>query len=181
MNLHEAAIKTAEEFKGKKEFKGNQGFQDPTFDRYMRMVGFENGWAWCALFAELCWLKEPYEKKAFLMPVITDCFAANAVKTYENFQNDTSGYFQVSKEPNIGSVVIWEKRKNGEPDKTGAWTKGHAGIVSNIGYDGFKSIEGNTNSEGGREGIEVAEKEREYNFYDKNGLALKGFISLKQF
>lgn len=178
MTLHEASIRTALEFKGQREIKGNQGFKNPTFDRYMRMVGFENGWAWCALFAELCWLKEPYTNKAHLMPTITDCFSANAVKTYENFQNDKSGLFKVGKEAQIGSVVIWEKRKKGEPDKTGIWTKGHAGIVSMVSSSGFMSIEGNTNDSGGREGIEVAEKARDYNYYDKEGLCLKGFISL---
>ena len=178
MNLLEASISTAKKYVGQKEYKGNQGFKDPTFDHYMRLVGFENGYAWCALFAELCWLKEPYEKKAFLMPVISDCFAANAVRTYENFKNDKSGLFKVTKEPKIGDVVIWEKRINGEPDKIGIWTKGHAGIVSMVSSSGFMSIEGNTNSQGGREGIEVAEKARDYNFYDKNGLCLKGFITL---
>ena len=112
------------------------------------------------------------------MPVISDCFAANAVRTYENFKNDKSGFFKVTKEPKIGDVVIWEKRINGEPDKIGIWTKGHAGIVSMVSSSGFMSIEGNTNSQGGREGIEVAEKARDYNFYDKNGLCLKGFITL---
>lgn len=178
MNLLEASIKTARENLGKKEIAGNNGFKDPVFDRYMRMVGFENGWAWCALFAQLCWSKEPYEKKAFLITSISDCFTANAVRTFENFENDQSGYFQVSKEPDIGAVVIWEKRVNGKPDKTGIWTKGHAGIVSEISEKGFKSIEGNTNSEGGREGIEVAEMQRIYNFEDQNGLCLKGFIKL---
>jgi hypothetical protein len=47
-----------------------------------------------------------------------------------------------------------------------------------VSSSGFMSIEGNTNSNGGREGIEVAEKARDYNFYDKNGLCLKGFITL---
>ena len=159
MDLYEASVLTANKYEGKKEIPGNNGFVDPVFDRMMRMVGFTNSWAWCSLFAQLCWLEEPYEKKAFLMPVIWDCFTPNAVKTYENFKNDDTGHFEVSNKPTEGAVVIWEKRVNGEPDKTGIWTKGHAGIVLEHSSSGFISMEGNTNAQGGREGIEVAKKQ----------------------
>ena len=179
MNLMQAAVKTARQYVGQKEIKGNNGFENPVFDRYMRMVGFENGWAWCALFAELCWLQEPYENKAFLMPIITDCFSANAVKSYENFAVDKSGFFKTSLTPSMGALVVWASMTNGQPNKSGIWTRGHAGIVSNVYPDRFKSIEGNTNSQGGREGIEVAEKTRYVNYLDQNGLVVKGFVSLR--
>lgn len=178
MNLHQAAVDTAYHYLGEKEIKGNQGFESTELDNYMRMVGFENGWAWCSIFSELCWSKEPYERKAFLLPVISDCFAANAVRTYENFEKDDSGYFEVGLKPKKGSVVIWEKVKDSKPVKNGIWTVGHAGIVVNTSDYGFESIEGNTNDAGGREGIEVAKKLHPYSTV-KYGLRLKGFISLK--
>jgi len=41
-------------------------------------------------------------------------------------------------------------------------------------------MEGNTNSEGKREGIEVAEKVRTLNFKTDNGLRLLGFVKPKE-
>lgn len=163
---------------GKKEYPHNQGFEDPFLETVMRRVGFENGWAWCALFAEAAWAYPTYEGKSKVIASISDNFSANAVRTFENFQKDTTGHFTVDKAQALpGSVVIWEKRRNGDPAKTGIWTLGHAGIVEELHDDHFIAIEGNTNSSGGREGIEVARKKRKYNYYDADGLALKGFIT----
>jgi hypothetical protein len=61
--------------------------------------------------------------------------------------------------------------KAGKP----GWT-GHIGIVSEVSETSFKCIEGNTNKAGGREGIEVAEKTRTYQWKAINGLQLVGFI-----
>lgn len=162
---------------GKKENPGNQGFKDTFLDNVMRQVGFENGWAWCALFAEACWAYPTYQGKSKVIATISDNFSANAVRTYDNFHKDTAGMFRVDKEPLPGSVVIWEKRRGGEPVKTGIWTLGHAGIVLEVHDNYFVSMEGNTNSSGGREGIEVARKKRTYNFFDNDGLCVKGFIT----
>jgi hypothetical protein len=93
--------------------------------------------------------------------------------TWQNFENDTSGKFKLSDKPSKGAIVIWQLYTNGVPE----W-KGHAGIVQNYDDNNFYTIEGNTNSQGGREGIEVAQKTRDYNFDVNNGLRLKGFISL---
>ena len=163
---------------GKKEISGNQGFKDPLLDRAMRRVGFENGWAWCALFAELCYAEPTYSGKSKVIASISDCFSANAVKTYENFEADKTGYFATdSKQALEGSVVIWEKRRDGHPVKKGIWTLGHAGIVLEVHKDYFMAIEGNTNSNGGREGIEIAIKKRTFNNFHTDGLCLKGFIT----
>lgn len=179
MKIGEAAVEFAKNHVGYKEVKGNMGFQDPVFDTLMRQVGFENTWAWCALFAELCWSYPTYDNKWKVFQSISDNFSANAVKTYENFRNDTTGFFTVLSEgvPSPGDIVIWEKRKNGEPKKIDIWTVGHAGIVEEASKATFVSIEGNSNSEGGREGIEVARQIRPYSYDKQDGLALKGFIS----
>ena len=162
---------------GQKEIKGNMGFVDPVFDMIMRRVGFEDSQAWCALFAEACYSFPTYEHKSKVFLTISDCFSANAVRTYDNFQKYGGEFFEVGKKLLTGSVVIWEKRTNGEPIKNDIWTVGHAGIVSEVHEDYFKSIEGNGNSSGGREGIEVVEMVRKYNYFDKDGLCLKGFIT----
>jgi len=163
---------------GQKEISGNMGFKDPVFDMILRRVGFEDRYAWCALFAEACYSYPQYEGKSKVITTISDCFSANAVRTYENFQKDTSGHFVTDiKQALPGSVVIWEKRKNGDPVKNGIWTIGHAGIVEEVHDNYFVAIEGNGNSSGGREGIEVVRKKRTYNNFDKDGLCLKGFIT----
>lgn len=173
------ALKFAEDHIGYKEYPGNKGFQNKTFDTLMRQVGFKNGWAWCALFAEACWAIPTYSGKSKVIVSISDNFSANAVRTFENFQNDQTELFSIIKSgvPSPGDVVIWEKRSDGEPIKKGIWTIGHAGIVQSAEEGFFKSIEGNSNESGGREGIEVAVKTRKYNYFDKNGLCLKGFIT----
>jgi hypothetical protein len=163
---------------GQKELPNNGGFRDPVLDMLMRRVGFQDGYAWCALFAEACYSYPQYEGKSKVLNTISDCFSANAVRSYENFKNDTSGYFVVDNKQAVpGSIVIWEKKKNGDAVKNGVWTIGHAGIVEEV-HDGyFIAIEGNGNSSGGREGIEVVRKQRDYNQYSSDGLCLKGFIT----
>ena len=52
--------------------------------------------------------------------------------------------------------------------------------VVRISKKDFTTIDGNSNSSGGREGIEVAEKTRKYNFNSNNGLRLIGFIKPKK-
>jgi hypothetical protein len=68
-------------------------------------------------------------------------------------------------------MVIWRLYRDGEP----TWD-GHAGVVKSVGYGNFTTIEGNTNSLGGTEGFEVAEKTRTIDYTVKNGLRLIGFI-----
>lgn len=178
MEAKEAIIEFAESMVGKQEIAGNMGFHDPFFDMLMRRVGFENGWAWCSLFAEACWSHPTYTGKSKVIASISDNFSANAVRTFENFKKDRTGLFVVDREPDKGAVVIWEKRRGGDPVKTGIWTLGHAGIVKGFTPSIIHTIEGNTNSSGGREGIEVAQKRRTYNFDDRNGLCLLGFIKM---
>lgn len=179
--FHEAVITTAESYVGYQEYPGNNGFKDKAFDTKMRQVGFQNGWAWCSLFAELCWTLPIYDDKSKIIAYLTDNFSANAVRTFENFKNDRSGFFETTKTPVPGDIAIFEKRKNGESVKKDIWTVGHAAVVApGITESNFNTIEGNSNSHGGREGIEVAALSyRSYNFYDKDGLCLIGFIHCK--
>ena len=152
---------------GFKEIKDNQGFINPWFDKMMRERGFEDGDAWCALFAEFIWYEvyhsTPYEK------LINKLFSKSAVETYYNFKID--GTFEIGHIAKPGAIVCWRYFKDGE--KT--W-QGHVGIVvPEITKDNFNSVEGNGNSFGGREGIEVVKKVRNYKIPD-NGLRLLGFI-----
>lgn len=165
---------------GFKELKGNMGFEDPVFDTIMRQNGFQDSWAWCMLFAKSCYTVPTFSGKSKVLPAVDKAFTPGAVKSYQNAASDVN-HFKVSKIPSIGDVVIWQNYKDGKPH----WT-GHAGIVSHIDDEYpnlFHSIEGNTNSEGGREGIEVAEM-RGMTRHDtlspkrKNGLNILGFITV---
>lgn len=180
--MKDAVLEYAQSHVGYEEVPGNQGFKDKAFDTRMRQVGFQNGWAWCALFAELCWALPTYDGKSKVFVSLSDNFSANAVRTYENFSKDDTGLFTCydvdsNVMPAPGDVVIWEKRRGGVPVKNDIWTIGHAGIVESADATSFVSIEGNSNDAGGREGIEVARKTRNYTYSKQDGLALKGFIT----
>jgi len=153
---------------GQQEIAGNLGFKDKLFEKRMKEVGFEKGFAWCSLFSERVWT-DFYQQKGtpVALAKIKKLCSASAVTTYNNFKAD--GSFIVSSTPKIGAIVIWSH---------GSGPQGHAGIVVEI-VDSttFKSVEGNTNDQGGREGIEVAEKTRKTNNpFSSKGLNIKGFI-----
>lgn len=170
--INELIAEIALSYEGMKEIPGNLGFEDKVFEEMLVEVGWERGQAWCAYFAELVW-KKAYKDFPETVKLLDTLFTAGAVKTYSNFKN--SGKYEVDKHPKRGDLVIWQTWKNNTPH----WS-GHAGIVITVSNDNeFISIEGNTNSSGGREGIEVALKYRKLTFDAKNGLVLKGFIHPK--
>jgi len=170
MNINQIIVNTACNYIGYCEISGNKGFQNEKFEDLMKNVGWQKGQAWCAYFTELVW-KEAYQQyNAYMFPTLDKLFSAGAVATFNNFKKVKE--FEISEIPVPGSVVIWQKYKDGMPH----WT-GHAGIVTEVYKDVFKSVEGNTNDSGGREGIEVAEKLRDVDFRIlPNTLVLKGFI-----
>lgn len=162
-------IEIAKGFVGLQEIPGNMGFKDERFNELMESVGFQKGQAWCSYFAELVW-KLAYQEQLDMIAILDGLFSAGAVKTYNNFLK--SYLFIADKHCSPGSVVIWQHWTNNKP----TWM-GHAGIVvSEVHEHEFRTIEGNGNSKGGREGLEVAEKRRLLNFDAKKGLVLRGFI-----
>lgn len=174
-DFYESAIAEAQSWVGTQEITGNMGFEDPRFEHLLRICKWDVGQAWCAYAAELWWTKPTYSGKSKYWKKMVDLFSAGAVATYNNFKNDDSGLFSVDRDPVPGAVAIWQSYRNGKPH----WT-GHAGLVEEVGTNEIRTIEGNTNGSGGREGIEVARKTRSLNFNDKSGLVLKGFIKLAE-
>ena len=155
---------------GIKEIPGNQGWYNKKFQTYMEACGWRMGQAWCSLWCEKIWKEAYAEVNPVFLPTLDHLFDAGAQKTYRNFLNDID--FVVDKHCVPGAVVIWSHYQNGVE----TW-QGHAGIVINeVCQHEFDTIEGNTNSQGGREGIEVAQKKRLLNFDARSGLVLKGFI-----
>lgn len=151
---------------GQKEKPGNSGFKSQWFEKKMKERGFVAGDPWCALFLELI-LYEVYYGTDFEDCINRLC-SKSAVETYKNFQKN--GPFPTNGIPIPGAGVIWQYYENGM--KT--W-KGHAGIVTDVGQDFFISVEGNGNSKGGREGIEVVIRKRNFD-KPNNGLRVLGFI-----
>jgi hypothetical protein len=146
------------------------GFKDPVFDAKMDSVGMVDGYAWCCLFTELCWVEAYKEFAPKMLPLLKEEFTAGTVRTFRHFKS----LKWTSKTPEAGDIVIWQSYKNGK-----AKTSGHAAIVVKVG-DGFiETIEGNTNDKGGREGYIVAKKTRTIDFTNTNGLRMLGFIKPK--
>jgi len=164
MKLSEVAKK----YLGEKELAGNV-FNDSTeLGKKLHAAGQKDGDPWCALFVEAC-LKECDPNN---FAVYDKLCSASAVQTFKNF---AGAKFKVVLVPEPDTIVIFQQYKDG----VAQW-QGHAGIVSEALEGGrqYKSIEGNTNASGGREGIEVAEKTRSVNYSVTNGLRLVGFIKV---
>jgi hypothetical protein len=178
MTIQELIIYQARKYLGYQEIRGNKGFPDPAFQILMEKYGWQEGWAWCAVYCEVVWGEayNNYERKD-LNRLVQKLFTAGAVKTWNNFS--ASEDFVTDSSPEPGSIVIWQSYRDGQPH----WT-GHAGIVYKVYSDEsnrFETIEGNTNTSGGREGIEVGKQIRSLSFEKKQrGLVLKGFIHPKE-
>lgn len=158
----------AKKYIGERETPNNSGFIDKEFQEKIEACGWVKGQAWCAYFCELVW-KESYPGREEL----NSLFQAGAVANLTSFRKNQN--YIVDKKPEIGALIVWQNYKEFEPQ----WT-GHIGIVENFDDLNIYTIEGNTNSQGGREGIEVTKKIRGYDFLPKkNGLVLKGFIKPK--
>ena len=172
--INEKIVQAALADEGLQEVKGNHGWKDKDFDLQMRSTGWSDGQAWCAYWAEKIWC-EVFDNDT--EKVLRRIFSANAVRTYENFWSTN---FIRSKEPVEGAVVIWQHVQDGNPSYVGNsnWIRGHAGIVIDTEGDinTFTTLEGNSNSQGGREGIEVARQVRTLDFMKQDGLQLLGFI-----
>lgn len=151
---------------GQKEITGNMGFQSLEFENMMKEVGWNEGDQWCVYFAKLTWYQKAPD---WLKPKIKKAISGSSQTTWDTVTKDPA--FVTSKIPKVGDMVIWQSFKDG----VGQWS-GHAGIVTKVGFNGFTTIEGNTNDAGSREGYTVAVKDRTFNYDANNGLRLKGFV-----
>ncbi len=170
-------------FVGQTEISGNLGFKSDRFESLMKRVGWNTGEAWCAYLGELVYklaVEPDVEKwdKNQDVQLLGKAFSAGAVKTFNNFLKSKS--FEFTKEPKKGDLAIYQTYRNGTPD----WTGHLAIVISDLKPNKkFDTVEGNTNSSGGREGIEVAPKIRDLNFdipHKGIKLVLLGFISQRE-
>lgn len=165
--LRNQVVKTAKSYIGKVEIKGNKGWTDKLFQAKMEAVGWKITHAWCAYFCEMVYA-QVYDAVGF-RKAIDKLFSGSATKTLKQFEADPE--WNTGTIPLPGAVAIWCAVKNGKE----SW-KGHAAIVTEVHDTYMDTVEGNTNGSGSREGEEVAEKKRKYDFEKTNGLRLKGFV-----
>jgi hypothetical protein len=167
MSLSHKIVQVANSYLGQEEISGNKGFKNTAFQKKMQECGWQIGQSWCAYFSELVW-KEAFGKSHPLYNTLDRLFSPSAVSTYSNFKGYPNG-FKAGSTPKIGSLAVW---------RLGNGWQGHIGIVTEIvDKNTFKSVEGNTNAAGGREGIQVARKVRVTNMpFRSKGLNLIGFI-----
>lgn len=176
MEINDIILEEANKDLNKKEIRGNKGWEDPELQKMMESTGWSIGQSWCAYWLEKVWVEAYSRHNPYFVSIIQRLFSANAVATWRAFQQSQ---FITSKVPVPGAGVIWMKKRNGSPvylTEDQQWIAGHAGICIEGNESHFVTYEGNSNDEGGREGIEVAKLTRQYNYDADQGLVLLGFI-----
>lgn len=165
--IKERILSTATRYIGFSEKPNNSGFNDADFEKRMKDVGWSKSLAWCSYFAELVW-KEAYNDEPEVLAKLDKLFSGSATATYKNFDIDPT--FKTSPTPVEGALAIY---------RFGVGWQGHVGIVIKVDNTDnlVVNIEGNTNSAGGREGIEVARKKRMIKPpFSKKGLNIIGYV-----
>jgi hypothetical protein len=151
-------IEVAKSYIGQEEKIKNSGFKNSWFEKLMRAVGFYTGAPWCAFFAKLVWKEAGVDHSLI---------SGSVHKTMMNATK--AGNWHVK--PVDGALAIWILFKNGKPTKNG-----HIGVIVYGGVEVFKTVEGNTSKKGSREGEIVGGNIHLFNWREKNGLRLIGFI-----
>lgn len=167
MTLAEKIVAVATSYIGQKEIAGNKGFQNAAFQKKMIDCGWQMSQSWCAYFTELVW-KEAFGTKHPLYKSLDRLFSPSATATFANFKGHPTS-FATGAKPKVGALAVW---------RYGNGWQGHIAVVIEVRADGsFKTIEGNTNNDGSREGVEVAVKVRKVGEpFKARGLNLVGFV-----
>jgi len=164
-------VQVAKGYKGQEEIQPNLGFKDATFWTKMKNVGFYRGASWCGFFVMLV-LFEVYADAPIILKYLKKYCSASTHEMWVNFR--ASKEIITGQEPKLGAVAIWEE---------GDGTNGHTGLVIGISPDGkhYTTSEGNSNSDGSRNGYEVAENTHTLGLpHSTNGLNLLGFAYMPE-
>lgn len=154
------------------------GFYDKAFEAKAKRAGFINGYAWCMIACEVVWVEaletvQTVFKKDLkdLIKEVESEISPSTIQSWSNFKESKS-FIRVTTDPEPGDIVIFVNTKNR--------TTGHAGIViKSIDGGYFKSVEGNSNNDGSREGNQMVGKTRLTSDRDGKGLDVLGFVRLK--
>lgn len=178
--IRKKIIEIAKSYVGVREIGQNQGFTNKQLEKELLAIGWIKGQAYCAKFGQLVWSKAYANFDSTIIYDLNKLFTANAVKTYENFKKSPLFKTASSGKPEPGDLIIWASVKNDELKKVDIWTLGHLGISIEGKQLKIDTVEGNTNEQGLRTGNGIWEKERDYSFYNNNGLRLIGFVKPRE-
>lgn len=158
-------VQEALSYIGQQEIQPNLGFKDPAFNKKMNDAGFYKGASWCGFFVMVV-MKEVYQDSPVIYSYLKKYLSASTHTMWLNFK--ASKEIITGMIPKLGAVVIWQD---------GDSTSGHTGIVVKINDDGkhFTSVEGNSNSDGSRNGYEVSMNTHTLGLPHSKGLNLLGF------
>lgn len=153
MTLNQLSLKMAQSQNGVQEVPKNSN-AGPAVERYLQSVGLGKGYAWCMAF--VYWsVKEASKQLNISSPLIK---TAGVLRQW----NEINPKMKFTKNPKPGDIFIMDFGKG----------QGHTGFVVDVLADGtLKTIEGNTNDDGSREGYEVANRTRKQS-------SIKGYIRI---
>lgn len=165
--LAQTIVSVAKGYVGQEEIQPNLGWKDKVFEQKMKNIGWYLKAPWCAFLAKLIWLDAFSKDDSVAVQLINRYSDGSALSTYHNYAK--SKEFHVSQTPVVGAIVIWQE---------GDGTSGHAGVVIEVvSTNSIKTVEGNTNTDGSREGYIAAIKTRSINVpHSAKGLNLVGFV-----
>lgn len=108
----------------------------PDVEEYLRYVGLKAGYAWCAAFVSYCLGEAGFAK-----------FKSARVFDWIKWAKRTG---RIEAKPRRGMLFAYLNKDN----------SGHTGFVTGSFVGFFKTIEGNTNDDGSREGYKVCRRIR---------------------
>lgn len=152
MTLNYLSLKIAQSQNGVQEVPRNSN-AGPAVESYLKSVGLGKGYSWCMAFVYWC-VKEAAKQLNTASPLVK---TAGVLRQW----NEVAPNMKYVK-PNVGDIFIMDYGKG----------QGHTGFVVELLPNGnLKTIEGNTNDEGSREGYEVCYRTRKQS-------QIKGYIRI---
>lgn len=142
MTIVEKIIAYASWYDGRKEKKGNTGWEDAKFEKEMVSAGWYLKAPWCAFFVKMILTKVFINEPTLYGPMLRQ-FNGSAKQSADNVIK--AGNFETGNTPEPGAIVIF---------LLGNGPSGHMGIVKSVDLKNntMYNIEGNTNGAGSREG-----------------------------
>lgn len=135
------------------EKRGNLGFVDPAFEAMMKKVGWIDGQAWCAYYIKIVLMQMFSFDREFLSKNLTGSSFGNFY-TIQNLNKKGDVRYGAFTDDSwqVGDVFALKKTSG---------SGGHTGMVlESYGNGKVKTIEGNTNLKGSREGDRVLSLDR---------------------
>jgi hypothetical protein len=142
----------------------NVGFVDASFQTMMKAVGWKGGEAWCMYFCKLVYMQFFSFDREFLAKNFNGSTSGTLQNVINlNAKGDKRYVFLNTNTPQIGDIICLQ---------------GHVGLVQEvISSTIVKTIEGNTNLKGVREGEGVTENKRTLTVGTQSfGQMFKGYI-----